>query len=102
MARLGPLAGATVGTTGTLALRDMADEAGDSSLFRPSVLFGVGLGGGALVAGTMMENGNLGSPVGNARNVGMIAQEFGLPALTTGLYSAFFPKGQGGFTVPSL
>lgn len=97
----------TAGTTaagagGTLALRQQLDQTGSTALTRPSVLYGVGLGGLMLGAGMAVDRGMFAVPVGTRNEFVTATTGFGAGALSAGVVSAFLPKGTGGVQVPSL
>jgi hypothetical protein len=102
MAQLASTASTLAGANGTLVLREKYDDAGDSGLMRPSVLYGVGLGSVALALDYAVSNQMI-DPVGVGRDVWRdVMPNFGLAALGTGVMSLFLPKGGGGFSVPTM
>lgn len=78
--------GAGVGST--LLLRQQFDQTGETTVLRPSVLWGVGTGAAALAAPMLM---------GGTRR-GMLwefVEDYGEAALAAGAFSALSPKGTG-------
>jgi len=102
MAQIHSTVGTTLGSTLPIALREQFDNNGDNSLFRPSVLAGLGLGGAALGARYLVNNGTISAPFLGTAAFRDLTTAFGLPALLGGLYSAFVPKGTAAFMLPSL
>lgn len=86
--------GIGVGVGSTVLIRRQFDQAGETTILRPSVLWGVGTGVVALIAPWMM----------NGTKRGMFwefVEDYGEAALTAGIFSAFNPVG-GGVQLPSL
>lgn len=78
--------GAGVGST--LLIRRQFDQSGETTVLRPSVLWGVLTGVGALSASMMLRGGR--------RSVAWeFVEDYGEAALTAGAFSAFSPKGTG-------
>lgn len=103
MAQLAVPGSAAVGATGTLILKNQFDQSGDTSLFRPSVLFGLGTGLATLAASFANSRGMLdvpGAATTRGRPSGPL-YAYGIGATLSGLYSAFFPKGNPTFQLPS-
>lgn len=79
--------GVGVGVGTTVGIRRQFDNSGESTVLRPSVLWGVGTGALAL-----------GAPLVTGKTDGIIwkfLKEYGVSALTAGVFSAFNPKGAG-------
>lgn len=102
MAQLTTVAGTTVGSAGTLAVRQLFDQSGDTSITRPSVLFGAGVGAVSLGAWMAVERGMIDAPILSRRMFQNATYSLGVSGLATGLASAVLPKGSGGFMAPSL
>lgn len=102
MARLQEF-GAAAGAAGiTLGLRQKVDSAGDTSVLRPSVLHGVGVGATMLGLSYAVENRMIDPPMLSRTDFGRVTTEYGVTALATGLFSAFYPRGRTDFTTPTL
>lgn len=87
--------GIGVGVGSTLLIRRELDQTGETTVLRPSVLWGLGTGTAALVARHFLFNG---------RRDGIATEtleDYGEAALTAGTFSAFSPKG-GGVALPTL
>lgn len=83
-------AGIGAGVGSTLLIRQQFDKSGETTVFRPSVLWGVGTGAVALAAPMLMgRSGMLRGMAGEA------LEDYGETALASGLLSAFSPKGAG-------
>lgn len=85
--------GVGVGLGSTLLIRDQFDGTGETSVLRPSVLWGVGtglLGMGLQMVMDMMNDG----PVGD------FVADYSRASITAGVFSAFSPKG-GGVRLPT-
>lgn len=91
-----------LGALSTLGARTAFDQQGDDSIFRPSVLLGVGVGGAALASAYLVNNGTIGAPFGGRRAYTDLAYTFGYSAFLTGMFSAFVPKGQSTPGLPSV
>jgi len=91
MARL-TTAATVVGTAAPLILQSQFDQAGNRSLTRTSTLLGLGGGAALLGANYLLGEGIIGSGRPNAMTMDL-TMSLGLGLATTGLYSAFFPKG---------
>lgn len=80
--------GVGLGAGSTLVIRQQFDQSGETSIFRPSVLWGVGTG--AIGLGAPMLLG------GNQRGaMWELVEDYSEAALTAGIFSAFAPKGAG-------
>lgn len=89
--------GVGAGVGSTLLVRQQFDQTGETTLLRPSVLWGVGTGAAALAAPMVLGRNN-----GMTRGmVGEILEDYGEAALTAGAFSAFSPKG-GGVQLPTV
>lgn len=88
--------GAGVGTT--LLIRDQFDNTGETTVLRPSVLWGVGSGAGALLASLIMGDSlNMaGLPLGE------FTEDYGEAALAAGAFSALSPKGSSSIQLPTI
>jgi hypothetical protein len=103
MARLTELGTASAGATFTLGLRQGLDQGGSAKVTRPSVLGGVGGGLAALGLSMAAEARMIDPLVTNDRQMfADLAYNFGLGALTTGVFSAVYPKGRSGLQRPRL
>lgn len=78
--------GAGVGTT--LAVRRQFDRTGETSIIRPSILWGIGTGVVALGAPMLMRGSNRGV-------FWEFVEDYGEAAIAAGAVSAFSPKGAG-------
>lgn len=77
--------GAGVGST--LLVRREFDQSGETTILRPSVLWGLGTGVAALAAPHLLNRRN---------GVAMeLLEDYGEAALTAGTFSALSPKGTG-------
>lgn len=101
MARLSTTVGPAVGAASTMGVRALFDQSGDSSITRPSVLYGVGTGSLSLGLGWAINRDMISAPVGGQMFTEAM-MSYGATALTAGLISAVTPKGTGGFQTPSL
>ena len=101
MATLTTTGSAAAGAALPLAVRNQYDTPG-SSLTRPSVLAGVGLGLSGLAASWAVGQGMFSAPVGSRQSFRDNAMLFGATSLTVGLLSAFTPSGGGGFQMPTV
>jgi len=90
--------GIGAGAGGTLLVRDHFDQVGDNSIFRPSVLYGLGLGSLALGADMASGRGMMSVP----KQYDDVLFTFGLSAFTTGAFSALTPKGATSSQKPSM
>lgn len=101
MATLGPevassSAGAFAGMGGTAFARERLDNPQDDAITRPSVLYGVGSGVAMMGLSYLNSQGTVSVP------------DWALPAINTwgtvgtvaGVFSALFPKGNGGLAMP--
>lgn len=88
--------GVATGVGSTLLVRRELDQTGETTVLRPSVLWGVvtGLAG---MGGAMWMRGQPGRPGIGAE----LLEDYGEAALTAGLFSAFSPKG-GGVGLPTV
>jgi len=103
MARLTELGTAGAGAAVTLGLRQGLDQSGSAKVTRPSVLGGVGGGLAALGLSMAVESRMIDPPVLNDRQmVADLTYNYGLGALTTGLFSAVYPRGRPGLQRPRL
>lgn len=102
MAQLAASAGSVAGGSGTLLARELFDTPGDKSLFRPSVLFGLGGGLLGMAAGYAAENRLFDIPFFSNRMVSTFAMPFGISSFFAGVTSAVTPKGTGGLARPTL
>lgn len=102
MARLSTTVGPASAAATTYGVRAAFDQAGDTSILRPSVLYGVGTGSLSIGLGWAIDNGMIDAPVGGDAMFTEAAFSYGATALASGLVSAFTPKGTGGFQAPSL
>lgn len=84
--------GAGVGTT--VLMRQQFDQNGETTILRPSVLWGLGTGTAALAIPAL-----LGMRMNGA--MGELVEDYGESALAAGAFSAFNPKGAG-VQVPTL
>lgn len=102
MARLQEFGSAAAGAGITLGLRQKLDDAGDTSVLRPSVLHGVGLGATMIGVSYAVENGMMDAPVLDRMQFVRATTDYGVSALATGLFSAFYPRGRTDFTTPTF
>lgn len=102
MARLSTTVGPATAAAATFGVRSALDNAGETSITRPSVLYGVGTGALGIGLGYAVENGMIDAPVGNGGAFTEAAMSYGATALTAGVLSAVSPKGTGGFQSPTL
>jgi len=102
MARLQEFGAAAGGAGITLGLRQKVDSAGDTSLLRPSVIHGVGVGATMLGLSYAVENRMMDAPVLDPMTFVRSSTDYGVAALATGLFSAFYPRGRTDFTTPTL
>lgn len=104
MARLQEFAAGGAGVGGTLLLKNYLDSEGSRSIFRPSVIHGLGLGSVMLGASEAMARGSLDAdflPISQMR-ASSIAAEYGMGALSSGLFSLLYPKGRTDLETPTL
>lgn len=87
----GSVAGGVVGAGSTLALREMQDPTGSSSVTRPSVLWGLGTGLGALGVAWGMDNRMI--PRMGGRMLSDALWAYGIGATAAGAGSAVYPVG---------
>lgn len=87
--------GVAAGAGSTLLIRRQFDQPGETTVLRPSVLWGL-LTGAASIGASMMMGGNH-----NRSVMWELAEDYGEAALTAGAFSAFSPKG-GGVQVPTV
>lgn len=85
--------GAGVGTT--LLIRQRFDRSGETTVMRPSVLWGLGTGALGLGAVSFLR-----SP-GRMNAMWEFVEDYSEAAITAGVFSAFSPKG-GGVSVPTI
>jgi len=103
MARLTELGTAGAGAAVTLALRQGLDENGSASVTRPSVLHGVGGGLAALGLSMAVEERMVDPFITNDRMMfADLAFNYGLGALSSGAFSAVYPRGRSGLQRPRL
>lgn len=86
--------GAGVGST--LLIRDQFDQSGETSILRPSVLWGLVSGGAALAAPMLMDIR------GGSMMLWQFVEDYGQAALAAGAFSAVTPKGSSSITLPTL
>lgn len=86
--------GVVSGVGTVLGVRQQFDQTGETTVLRPSVLWGVGSGLTALVL-PMLMGGYQESATWD------VLEDYGMAALGAGLFSAFSPKG-GGVQFPTL
>jgi len=87
----------------TLGLRQGLDQSGSAKVTRPSVLGGVGAGLAALGLSMAAERRMIDPLVVNNRQMfADLTYNYGLGSLTTGLFSAIYPKGRSGLQRPRL
>lgn len=86
--------GAGVGST--LLIRDQFDQTGETTILRPSVLWGLLTGGAALGAPFVMDMARSNSMLWN------FVEDYGEAALGAAAFSAFSPKGSSGLTMPTI
>jgi|APHM01.1.fsa_nt_gi hypothetical protein len=98
MANADVLYGAT-GTAVPVVARSQLDQTGDTSLTRPSVLLGLGLGSVVTGAGYALDQGIIGGGGMGGSGLASPLMGIGTGHIIGGLYSLFFPKGSG-FTAP--
>lgn len=91
---LGTGVGAGAGAGTTLLVRRQFDNTGETTLLRPSVLWGLGSGVAAIAVPYLMPGLSRGM-------MGQILEDYGQGALTAGVFSAFSPKG-GGVQLPTI
>lgn len=87
--------GVGAGVGSTLLVRQSLDQQGETSILRPSVLWGLGTGMGGMGLAWLMSDG---------RNDGIgmeLLEDYSEAAFTAGLFSAFNPVG-GGVQLPSV
>lgn len=89
--------GVAAGLGGTTVVREWFDTPNDTSLLRPSVLWGVGTGLGALGAVFANEAGYL---RGIPDTLIPVLKTWGLTGTTAGVFSAAFPKGASESVLP--
>lgn len=82
-------AGAAAGFGGTVLTREWFDSPNDDSLTRPSVLWGVGTGVASLAAAELARRGSIDIP----DNLMPTLTALGATGITSGAFSAAFPKG---------
>lgn len=87
--------GVGAGLGSTLLIRHQFDRSGETTLMRPSVLWGLGTGAAALTLPMLMGRRSMSGMMGE------IIEDYGEAALTAGTFSAFSPKG-GGVQLPTL
>jgi hypothetical protein len=84
------VAGVGAGAGSTLLVRQQFDQTGETTLLRPSVLWG-GVTGVAALGGSILmrqRGGRMSLPLG-------LIEDYGTGALAAGIVSAFSPKGAG-------
>lgn len=81
-----------VGAGSTLLVRRQFDNQGETTVFRPSVLWGLGTGVAGVGVPMLMDMRGMSSD---------FLMDYGEAAITAGLISAFSPKG-GGVQIPTL
>lgn len=86
--------GVGAGAASTLLIRQQFDQTGETTVLRPSVLWGVGSGVAAYVAPMFLPSMGRGM-------IGPVMEEYGMAALVAGLFSAFSPKG-GDVRLPTV
>lgn len=82
--------GAGVGTT--LLVRQQFDQTGETTVLRPSVLWGIGTGAASLGAAAFLDMNGM---------VGEFLEDYGEVAIAAGAFSAFNPKG-GDVQLPTI
>lgn len=80
--------GVGAGAASTLAIRRQFDATGETSVLRPSVLWGGATGLGALAAPMLWRDLH-------GTGAGMFLEDYGLAAVTAAVFSMFNPKGSG-------
>lgn len=85
--------GIGVGVGSTIAIRRQFDQVGETSIFRPSVLWGAVTGLGAIGAALVM---------GDRSVMWEFVEDYGEAALASGILSAFTPKCEGSDQFPTL
>lgn len=85
--------GAGVGTT--VLMRQQFDQTGETTILRPSVLWGLGTGVAAMVAPMFMPSLKRGM-------VGEIVEDYGEAAIVSGAFSALNPKGSSSVQLPTV
>lgn len=88
--------GVAGGFGGTILAREWFDSAKDDSLTRPSVIYGVGTGATMLAAGMLARRGSIDIP----DNLLPVLDTWGTVGITSGAFSAAFPKGSGETILP--
>jgi hypothetical protein len=102
MARIKQLGGAAGGAGVTLGLRQYLDQPGSTALTRPSVLHGVGVGA-VMLGASMAAEARMIDPIGLRREDFVNTTfSYGVGSLSTGAFSALFPRGSTGAQLPSL
>jgi len=84
--------GVGAGVGSTLLMRQQFDQTGETTILRPSVLWGAGTGIAGLLASMMLGGGGV---------MWEFIEDYSEAALTAGAFSAFSPKG-GGVQLPTL
>lgn len=102
MATLKTLGGFGAGAGATLAIRQALDEPRSRSVFRPSVLHGIGVGAAALGASMLVENRRIDAPVFDRDTFIRLADGYGNAAITSGLFSLIYPRGATDWQKPVL
>lgn len=102
MAQLHTTLGTSTGATGTLVIRELMDDAGDDSLFRPSVMFGLGTGIAALAARYAVSNGIMAAPFLGTGDFADLMTAHAVAGIGTGLTSALIPQGSGAVGLPTV
>lgn len=87
--------GIGAGAGSTLLIRQQFDQVGETTILRPSVLWGAVTGSAALVA-PMLLNGRSNSMMWE------FVEDYGEAALTAALISSVVPKSQGGLQMPTI
>lgn len=84
--------GVGLGVGTTALVRQQLDATNETSVFRPSVLWGVGTGLGGMALPMVMDDGGV---------VMELLEDYSSAALAAGVLSAVSPKG-GGVQLPTL
>lgn len=102
MATLKTLGGFGAGAGATLAIRQTLDEPHSRSLFRPSVLHGLGIGAAALGVSALVEDRRMTAPVFDRQTFVELADAYGNAAITSGLFSMIYPRGATNWQRPAF